>query len=143
VVATSRITGDACTPIRLPLGLWTRALAVGAGSALVKSGGDTWFFLTADYAFGYALEKDATDIVTANGGEVVGLVRVPLNWSDFSSSLLHAQSSKAKIVGLANASLLVADEPVSALDVSVQCSDRQSPDGDPPQARPIHPVHQP
>ena len=71
----------------------------------MKLGGDTWFFLTADYAFGYALEKDTSDIVTANGGKVLGSVRVPLNSSDFSSFLLQAQSSKAKIVGLANAGL--------------------------------------
>src|SRR6201996_7028745 len=101
--ATSRITGDACTPYSFHWAYDTRALAVGTGGALVKSGGDTWFFLTADYAFGYALEKDTSDIVTANGGKVVGSVRVPLNSSDFSSFLLQAQSSKAKIVGLANA----------------------------------------
>jgi branched-chain amino acid transport system substrate-binding protein len=103
--ATSRITGDACTPYGFHWAYDTRALAVGTGGALVKSGGDTWFFLTADYAFGYALEKDTSDIVTANGGKVVGSVRVPLNSSDFSSFLLQAQSSKAKIVGLANAGL--------------------------------------
>ena len=71
----------------------------------MKSGGDTWFFLTADYAFGYALEKDTSEIVNSNGGKVVGSVRVPLNSSDFSSFLLQAQSSKAKIIGLANAGL--------------------------------------
>jgi branched-chain amino acid transport system substrate-binding protein len=103
--ATSRISGDACTPYSFHWAYDTRALAVGTGGALVKSGGDSWFFLTADYAFGYALEKDTSDIVTANGGKVVGSVRVPLNSSDFSSFLLQAQSSKAKIVGLANAGL--------------------------------------
>jgi len=103
--ASSRITGDACTPYSFHWAYDTRALAVGTGGALVKAGGDTWFFLTADYAFGYALEKDTTDIVTANGGKVLGSVRVPLNSSDFSSFLLQAQSSKAKIVGLANAGL--------------------------------------
>jgi branched-chain amino acid transport system substrate-binding protein len=103
--ATSRITGDACTPYSFHWAYDTRALAVGTGGALVRSGGDTWFFLTADYAFGYALEKDTSDIVNANGGKVVGSVRVPLNSSDFSSFLLQAQSSKAKIVGLANAGL--------------------------------------
>jgi len=103
--ATSRITGDACTPYSFHWAYDTRALAVGTGGALVKAGGDTWFFLTADYAFGYALEKDTSDIVNANGGKVVGSVRVPLNSSDFSSFLLQAQSSKAKIVGLANAGL--------------------------------------
>jgi branched-chain amino acid transport system substrate-binding protein len=103
--ATSRITGDACTPYGFHWAYDTRALAVGTGGALVKSGGDTWFFLTVDYAFGYALEKDTSDIVVANGGKVLGSVRTPLNSSDFSSFLLQAQSSKAKIVGLANAGL--------------------------------------
>jgi branched-chain amino acid transport system substrate-binding protein len=103
--ATSRLTGDACTPYGFHWAFDTRALAVGTGGALVKAGGDTWFFLTADYAFGYALEKDTSEIVTANGGKVLGSVRVPLNSSDFSSFLLQAQSSKAKIVGLANAGL--------------------------------------
>jgi branched-chain amino acid transport system substrate-binding protein len=103
--ATSRITGDACTPYGFHWAFDTHALAVGTGGALVESGGDTWFFLTADYAFGYALEKDTSDIVKAKGGKVVGSVRIPLNSSDFSSFLLQAQSSKAKIVGLANAGL--------------------------------------
>jgi branched-chain amino acid transport system substrate-binding protein len=103
--ATSRLTGDACQPYGFHWAYDTHALAVGTGGALTKAGGDTWFFLTADYAFGYALEKDTSDIVAANGGKVVGSVRVPLNSSDFSSFLLQAQSSKAKIVGLANAGL--------------------------------------
>ncbi|MBW7964548.1 ABC transporter substrate-binding protein [Bradyrhizobium sp. BR 10261] len=103
--ATSRLTGDACQPYGFHWAYDTRALAVGTGGALTKSGGDSWFFLTADYAFGYALEKDTSEIVTANGGKVLGSVRVPLNSSDFSSFLLQAQSSKAKIVGLANAGL--------------------------------------
>jgi len=103
--ATSRLTGDACTPYSFHWAYDTHALAVGTGGALVEAGGDTWFFLTADYAFGYALEKDTTDIVTAKGGKVLGSVRIPLNSSDFSSFLLQAQSSKAKIVGLANAGL--------------------------------------
>jgi branched-chain amino acid transport system substrate-binding protein len=103
--ATSRITGDACTPYSFHWAYDTRALAVGTGGALVEAGGDTWFFLTADYAFGYALEKDTSDIVKSKGGKVLGSVRVPLNSSDFSSFLLQAQSSKAKIVGLANAGL--------------------------------------
>ncbi|WP_407156881.1 ABC transporter substrate-binding protein [Bradyrhizobium sp. STM 3557] len=103
--ATSRITGDACTPYGFHWAYDTRALAVGTGGALVESGGNTWFFLTADYAFGYALEKDTSDIVTSKGGKVLGSVRIPLNSSDFSSFLLQAQSSKAKIIGLANAGL--------------------------------------
>src|ERR1700735_3458564 len=103
--ATSRITGDACTPYGFHWAFDTHALAVGTGGALVKAGGDSWFFMTADYAFGYSLEKDTSDIVKDNGGKVLGSVRIPLNSSDFSSFLLQAQSSKAKIVGLANAGL--------------------------------------
>src|SRR5476649_1446035 len=80
-------------------------LANGTGKAMVKTGGDTWFFLTADYAFGHALERDTSAVVTANGGKVLGAVKVPLNTSDFSSFLLQAQSSKAKVIGLANAGL--------------------------------------
>jgi branched-chain amino acid transport system substrate-binding protein len=101
--ATSRITGDACTPYGFHWAFDTHALAVGTGGALVKAGGDTWFFLTADYAFGHTLERDTSEIVTHAGGKVVGSVRVPLNSSDFSSFLQQAQSSKAKIVALANA----------------------------------------
>src|ERR1700754_4524250 len=103
--ATSRLTGDACTPYGFHWAFDTHALAVGTGGALVTAGGDSWVFMTADYAFGYALEKDTSEIVTANGGKVLGSVRIPLNSSDFSSFLLQAQSSKAKIVGLANAGL--------------------------------------
>ena len=103
--ATSRLTGDACTPYGFHWAFDTHALAVGTGGALVKTGGDSWFFLTADYAFGYSLEKDTSEIVEANGGKVLGRVRVPLNSSDFSSFLLQAQASKAKIVALANAGL--------------------------------------
>jgi branched-chain amino acid transport system substrate-binding protein len=103
--ATSRLTGDACTPYGFHWAYDTHALAVGTGGALVEAGGNTWFFLTADYAFGYALEKDTSDIVNAKGGKVLGSVRIPLNSSDFSSFLLQAQSSKAKIIGLANAGL--------------------------------------
>src|SRR3979411_950703 len=103
--ATSRITGDACTPYGFHWAYDTHALAVGTGGALVEAGGNTWFFMTADYAFGYALEKDTGDLVKAKGGKVLGAVRIPLNSSDFSSFLLQAQSSKAKIIGLANAGL--------------------------------------
>src|SRR5258708_20394906 len=78
-------------------------LGQGTGQALVEAGGDTWFFLTGDYAFGAALERDTTAVVLANGGKVVGGVKHPLNTADFSSFLLQAQSSKAKIIGLANA----------------------------------------
>ena len=78
-------------------------LANGTGKAMVKTGGDTWFFLTADYAFGHALERDTAAVVEANGGKVLGKVRHPLNTNDFSSFLLQAQASKAKVIGLANA----------------------------------------
>src|SRR2546423_4935689 len=103
--ATSRLTGDACQPYGFHWAYDTHALAVGTGGSLVKAGGDTWFFMTADYAFGYALEKDTGDVVKEKGGKVLGSVRIPLNSSDFSSFLLQAQSSKAKIIGLANAGL--------------------------------------
>src|SRR6201746_2510503 len=103
--ATSRLTGDACQPYGFHWAYDTHALAVGTGGALVQAGGDTWFFMTADYAFGYALEKDTGDLVKEKGGKVLGSVRIPLNSSDFSSYLLQAQSSKAKIIGLANAGL--------------------------------------
>jgi len=102
---TSRLTGDSCTPYGFHWAYDTHALGVGTGGALTKAGGDTWFFLTADYAFGYSLEKDTGDIVKENGGKVLGAVRAPLNSSDFSSFLLQAQSSKAKVIGLANAGL--------------------------------------
>jgi branched-chain amino acid transport system substrate-binding protein len=101
--ATSTLTGEACSPYGFHWAFDTHALGVGTGGALVKAGGDSWFFLTADYAFGYALEKDTGDIVKASGGKVLGAVRVPLNSADFSSFLLQAQGSGAKVVGLANA----------------------------------------
>lgn len=103
--ATSRLTGDACQPYGFHWAYDTRALGVGTGGALTEAGGKTWFFMTADYAFGYALEKDTGDFVKSKGGTVVGSVRIPLNSSDFSSFLLQAQSSKAQIIGLANAGL--------------------------------------
>ena len=100
---TSDLTNKACSPNTIHWTYDTYMLANGTGSALTKSGGDTWFFLTADYAFGAALERDTTAAVTANGGKVVGSVKHPLNTSDFSSFLLQAQASKAKVIGLANA----------------------------------------
>src|SRR5881394_3725631 len=103
--ATSRLTGDACQPYGFHWAYDTHGLAVGTGGSLVEAGGDSWFFMTADYAFGYALEKDTGDLVKEKGGKIVGAVRIPLNSSDFSSFLLQAQSSKAKIIGLANAGL--------------------------------------
>jgi branched-chain amino acid transport system substrate-binding protein len=102
---SSRITGDACSPYGFHWAYDTHALAVGTGGALTEAGGNSWFFLTADYAFGYSLEKDTAEIVKEKGGKVLGAVRHPLNTSDFSSFLLQAQSSKAKVIGLANAGL--------------------------------------
>lgn len=101
--ASSDITGKACNANTVHWVYDTAALANGTGSAVVKAGGDSWFFLTADYAFGYALERDVTEVVKENGGEVLGSVRHPLNTPDFSSFVLQAQASGAKIVGLANA----------------------------------------
>jgi branched-chain amino acid transport system substrate-binding protein len=101
--AASDLTGPKCNGNTVHWTYDTWMLANGTGKALVKTGGDTWFFLTADYAFGHALERDTAAAVEANGGKVLGKVRHPLNTNDFSSFLLQAQSSKAKIVGLANA----------------------------------------
>jgi branched-chain amino acid transport system substrate-binding protein len=101
--ATSDLTNAQCTPNTVHWTYDTYMLAHSTGQALVKAGGDSWFFLTADYAFGAALERDTTAVITANGGKVVGGVKHPLNTSDFSSFLLQAQSSKAKVIGLANA----------------------------------------
>ncbi|UFS77630.1 ABC transporter substrate-binding protein [Tardiphaga sp. 37S4] len=100
---TSDLSNAQCSPNTIHWAYDTYQLANGTGSAMVKSGGDTWFFLTADYAFGTALERDTTNAVTAMGGKVLGSVRPPLNTADFSSFLLQAQTSKAKVIGLANA----------------------------------------
>jgi branched-chain amino acid transport system substrate-binding protein len=101
--ASADLTGKACNANTISYTYDTYMLAHGTGKALTKAGGDTWFFLTADYAFGAALERDTSAVVTANGGKVLGGVKHPLNTSDFSSFLLQAQSSKAKVIGLANA----------------------------------------
>ncbi|NIM40542.1 MAG: ABC transporter substrate-binding protein [Hydrogenophaga sp.] len=101
--ASSDLTGKQCSPNTVHWLYDTWMLANGTGSAIVKTGGDTWFFLTADYAFGHALERDTEAVVLKNGGKVLGKVRTPFPGSDFSSFLLQAQSSKAKIIGLANA----------------------------------------
>ncbi len=100
---SARLTGDQCSPNTVHWTFDNFALANGTGRAVVSTGGDTWFFLTADYAFGHDLEAQTTAVVNAMGGKVLGGVRVPLNTSDFSSYLLQAQSSKAKVIGLANA----------------------------------------
>lgn len=101
--ASTPITNEKCTPTSMHWMYDTYSSSIGVGRALAKKGNDSWFFITADYAFGKALEKDVSDVVTASGGKVVGAVRHPLNTQDFSSVLLQAQSSKAKVVGLANA----------------------------------------
>jgi branched-chain amino acid transport system substrate-binding protein len=101
--AASDLTGKACTPNTIHWTYDTWALANGTGNAIVKTGGDTWFFITADYAFGHALERDTAAVVEKNGGKVLGKVRHPFPGQDFSSFLLQAQASKAKIIGLANA----------------------------------------
>ena len=102
--ASSRLTNDSCQPgtaIHWVYDTYSQANVV--GKAVMKTGGDSWFFLTADYAFGHSLEKDTGDVIKANGGKVLGAVRHPLNATDFSSFLLQAQASKAKVVGMANA----------------------------------------
>src|SRR5213592_3664699 len=101
--AASDLTGKACSPNTIHWTYDTWMLANGTGSSIVKTGGDTWFFLTADYAFGLALERDTEAVVLKNGGKVLGKVRHPISTQDFSSFLLQAQASKAKIIGLANA----------------------------------------
>jgi branched-chain amino acid transport system substrate-binding protein len=101
--AASDLTGPKCTPNTIHWTYDTWALANGTGEAVVKTGGNTWFFLTANYAFGLALERDTAAVVTKNGGKVLGQVRHPFPATDFSSFLLQAQASKAKIIGLANA----------------------------------------
>ena len=101
--ASSRLSNENCSAVSVHWTYDTYALAAGTGRGVVKTGGDTWFFLTADYTFGTNLEKDTTEVIKAEGGRVIGSVRHPLNASDFSSFLLQAQTSKAKIIGLANA----------------------------------------
>lgn len=100
---TSDLTGKACTPNAIHWAYDTWALANGTGKAVVKSGGKSWFFVTADYAFGHSLERDTEAVVVKNGGKVLGKVRHPFPGNDFSSYLLQAQASKAQVVGLANA----------------------------------------
>jgi branched-chain amino acid transport system substrate-binding protein len=101
--STPALTGAACAPFGFQWAFDTHGLAVSTGGALVKTGADTWYFITVDYAFGHALEQDAIDVIAASGGKVLGHVLYPLNTPDFSSFLLQAQSSKAKIVALVNA----------------------------------------
>jgi branched-chain amino acid transport system substrate-binding protein len=100
--ASSDITGKSCSPYTAHWTYDTYANAHTVGSAIVKNGGDSWFFITADYVFGHSIERDTGDVVRAAGGKVLGSVKHPLNTADFSSFLLQAQASKAKIIGLAN-----------------------------------------
>lgn len=100
--ATSELTGKSCSPYTVHWTYDTYALARSTGSAIVKSGGDSWYFLTADYAFGQALEKDTSDVIQELGGKVLGRAKHPIGASDFASEISQAQSSKAKVIGLAN-----------------------------------------
>jgi branched-chain amino acid transport system substrate-binding protein len=116
----SRLTGDACTPNSIHYAYDTYALAKGTGTALMKSGGTSWYFLTADYAFGHALEADTSAVVKALGGEVVGSVRYPVETSDQSSFLLQAQASKAKVVGLAGSGTVFVNAVKAAQEFGIQ-----------------------
>jgi branched-chain amino acid transport system substrate-binding protein len=100
---TSRLTNENCSPVSVHYAWDTYALSAVTGRGVVKGGGDSWFFITADYAFGHSLEKDASDIIKSDGGRIVGSIKHPLNTLDFSSYMLQAQASNAKVVGLANA----------------------------------------
>ena len=117
--ATTDLTGKACSPYGFHWAYDTHALAVGTGGALVKQGGDSWFFLTADYAFGYSLEEQTSNFVKSQGGKVVGSVRHPLATTDYSSFLLQAQSSGAKVIGLANAGLDTANSIKQAAEFGI------------------------
>lgn len=117
--ATSDLTGKSCSPYGFHWAYDTHALAVGTGGALVQQGGDTWFFLTADYAFGYSLEEQTSKFVTSKGGKVLGAVRHPLATTDYSSFLLQAQSSGAKVIGLANAGLDTANAIKQAAEFGI------------------------
>ncbi len=117
--ATTELTGKQCSPYGFHWAYDTHALAVGTGGALVSQGGDSWYFLTADYAFGYSLEEQTTTFVKANGGKVLGAVRHPLASTDYSSFLLQAQSSGAKVIGLANAGLDTANAIKQAAEFGI------------------------
>src|SRR5258705_2408496 len=116
--ATADLTGKACSPNTVSVAYDTYMLANGTGKALTKAGGDSWFFLTADYAFGHALERDTSAVVTSNGGKVLGGVKQPLYTSGFSSFLLQEQASPGKVDGLANAGVCTAKSGKPADDIS-------------------------
>jgi branched-chain amino acid transport system substrate-binding protein len=117
--ATSDLTGKQCSPYGFHWAYDTHALAVGTGGALVENGGNKWFFLTADYAFGYSLESETSNLVKSKGGQIVGSVRHPLSANDFSSFLLQAQSSGANVVGMANAGLDTANAIKQAAEFGI------------------------
>jgi branched-chain amino acid transport system substrate-binding protein len=123
---SSRITNDACTPNSIHYAYDTYALASGTGKAVISQGGDSWFFLTADYAFGHSLEADTAAAVKAKGGRVVGSVRYPINASDHSSFLLQAQSSKAKVIALAGSGTGFINAVKSAHEFGIAKSGQQS-----------------
>src|SRR6266481_6220171 len=118
----SRLTGDGCTPNSIHYAYDTYSLAKGTGSAMMKAGGTSWYFLTADYAFGHALEADTTAVVKALGGEVLGSSRYPVETSDQSSFLLQAQASKAKVVGLAGSGTVFVNAVKAAQEFGIQRS---------------------
>lgn len=122
---TSRVTNEDCTPYSVHYNHNTEAMSNVAGKYIVKQGGDTWFFLTADYAFGNSLQQDATKVILANGGKVTGAIKHPLNTSDFSSYLVQAQSSGAKIIGLANAGGDTINAIKTAREFGIQNSGKQ------------------
>jgi len=121
-----RLTNESCSAVTVHYTYDTFALANGTGRAVVKAGGDTWFFITADYAFGHALEKDTSDVVKELGGRVLGSARAPLNASDFSSFLLQAQASGAKVIGLANAGGDFVNSIKAASEFGITKSGKQS-----------------
>jgi branched-chain amino acid transport system substrate-binding protein len=123
---SSRITNEDCTATSIHWTYNTYTLANVIGSAIVKQGGDSWFFVTADYAFGHSLEKDTSDVVEAAGGKILGSVRHPLNTADFSSFLLQAQTSGAKIIGLANAGADTINAIKAASEFGLTLSGKQS-----------------
>lgn len=123
---SSRLTGDSCTPNSIHYAYDTYALAQGTGKALIKEGFDSWYFLTADYAFGHALENDTGAVVKANGGKVVGSIRYPIDTPDHSSFLLQAQASKAKVVAIAGSGTTFINAVKSAKDFGLTDGGRQT-----------------
>ncbi len=123
---SSRLTGDSCTPNSIHYAYDTYALAQGTGKALIKEGFDTWYFLTADYAFGHALETDTSAVVKANGGKVVGAIRYPIDTPDHSSFLLQAQASRAKVVAIAGSGTTFINAVKSAKDFGLTDGGKQT-----------------